>query len=543
MLDIKINDNEMYAYFEELLHAKDTGLSPEWKKDIPPEPYGMTDYDITSILESKALFYDQEDARQQICLLENMQIFLHEYIGIEGLEELMINNYGTIENSIFLEHDEKGSPVHTREHAKHQMKNAYLGSNLLLTFGYLEDMAKNIYQAESMTTQYLVTQTYNILKKDPDTEPQREEILKKLQELSYKIFMVSSLLHDIGYPLEFYLRSAQQLTDYPPYLKILSPTIKAEFSEIKAHLLGSQLFRQIEHEQIKEKYHRNNHGVLSAISLLMHFYYNGKIYALSREERCIIEMSAIAIYRHTDKFQNGFRMVYMQDPISYMVRLCDDLQEWERFKLLISDKHNYLQCASCGKLIKEDHKIYSCSCGKQYTKVTQIKNRKVNYICLCDSLSLQQDDSGKGPVTVKIVFDYMKQLEILLDDYTAVKRRNDDLEKVQKFVKNQKLNPSIKIDFFLSNNPILIIEEMIKTSGKREAEIENWIAGQEEPRKESLETFFTDYHTKKTNNPFGKKIETNFLAYEQPAREYVLDNYGEIYDLYRMLTGSAENKT
>lgn len=405
----------------------------------------MTNYDITSMLKSKSLFYDRADAERQICLLENIQIFLHEYIGIEGLEELIINNYGAIENSIFLEHNQKGNPLHTREHAKHQMKNAFLGSHLLLTFDYLNDIAKNIYQAESITTQYLVSQTYNILNEKPCVKPTQNQVLKKLEELSYKIFMVSSMLHDIGYPLEFYLRSAQQLTDYPPYLNILSPVIKAEFAEIKTHLLSSQLFRQIENEQIKNKYYCNDHGVLSAISLLLHFYYNGRIYSLSLEERCIVEMSAIAIYRHTDQFPKGFRMVYIQDPISYMVRLCDDLQEWERFKILISNKHNYLQCSFCGKLIKENNREYSCACGKRYTKITQIKNQKINYIYLCDKLSIYRN---KNQIIIKINFDYMKQLEILLDDYTSVKKQNNHLEKVQLFVKNQKVNPPIKIDFF-----------------------------------------------------------------------------------------------
>jgi hypothetical protein len=38
----------------------------------------------------------------------------------------------------------------------------------------------------------------------------REEILAKLEEWCYKIYMVSALLHDMGYPLEYYLRSARK---------------------------------------------------------------------------------------------------------------------------------------------------------------------------------------------------------------------------------------------------------------------------------------------------------------------------------------------
>lgn len=554
-----MNDENMYQYFDALLYGDNSKLKAEWKREMPLEPYGLTDYDVNALLGSKSLLYEQEDAEKQICLLETMQKFLHEYVGIEGLEELFVNNYGTIENSIFLEHDGSGNPVHTREHAKHQMKNAFLGSVLLLEWGYLEDMVKNIYQAESMTTKYLVTQAYQALKeerlldkgagkpekewKDPENE---NHLLGKLEAMTYKIFMVSSMLHDIGYPLEFYLRSAQMLTDYPPYLHILAPAVKTEFAQIKSYLLGSQLFRQIDNQVIREKYLKNNHGVLSAISLLLHFYCSGQIYSLSSEERCIIEMSAIAIFHHTDKFQEGFRMVYLQDPISYMVRLCDDLQEWERFKLLISDKHNYLRCENCGRLIREKGGEYECaSCKRKYTKITQIANRKVNYICMCDRLLLDKKSrAGEDVVHITVEFDCMKQIEILLDDYTAVKRREADLKKVQKFVQKQSMNPAMEIDFFVSNNPLLLIERMIEESGKTDTEIQEWIKNyysrkQEQKKRENLEKFYQDYLRKKAKNPFGgtkeNPVESNFLKYEEPVREYVLEYYGEIYSLYQML--------
>ncbi|MBD5513729.1 MAG: hypothetical protein HDR06_03495 [Lachnospiraceae bacterium] len=530
---IIINDNEMYQYFEDLLHTDNSLLPLEWKKATQNKVLGLTNHDVSSLLGAKTLLYEQNDAEKQLCLLENMQKFLYEYIGIGGLEELLVNNYGTIENSIFLEHDGKGNPIHTREHAKHQMKNAFLGSKLLLEFNYAEDMAKTIYRAEGITTQYLVFQAHQIL----DEASSVNDVLAKLRELTYKIFMVSSMLHDIGYPLEFYLRSTQTLTDYPPYLNILSPIIKTEFAEIKAYLLESQLFRQVDHEEIKRKYQNNNHGVLSAISLLMHFYHNGKIYSLSCEDRCIIEMSAIAIYRHTDRFSDGFRMVYLLDPISYMVRLCDDLQEWERFKLLISNKHNYLQCSNCGKLITERDREYSCPCGKKYTKVTQIKNRKVNYICLCDSLSLESNYiSGKELTLIEFDFDYMKQIEILLDDYLAVKRTSENLLKVKELVEDQSMQPKITINFSLSNNPITLIDYMIRDSEKSFTEIEKWISKQGKKKRANLEKFYSDYMSKKKNNPFGKEIETNSLKYEKEVQEYVLKYYGEIYSLYQMLT-------
>lgn len=537
--EYRINDEGMYKYFDKLIYGE-KGIYKKWKRKNYDYAYGLTNYDVHSILGAKKLFYRLEDAQEQICLLETMQKFLHEYIGIEGLEELLINNYAVIENSIFLEHDSHGNPSHIREHAKHQMKNAFLGSILMLKCGYLSDMAQNVYKEAGSITQYLVRQAEKVLKdekkitdEDKMSTGWETEVLSKLEEWCYEIFMVSSMLHDIGYPLEFYLRSARQLSDYPPYLKILSPTVKTDFAEIKAHLLGSQLFKLVDNRAIKEKYDKDDHGVLSAISLLMHFYYGGRIYALDSEQKCILEMSAIAIYKHTDRFENGFRMVYRKDPISYMVRLCDDLQEWDRFKLQINDKHNYLRCEYCWKVLLEKDRLYECpGCHKKYRKVTQIENRKVNYISLCDELKVKKDGNK---VIIKVPFVPMKQLEILMDDYTAIVRIERNLKKVQEFVKDQFLFPEIEVDFFLSNDPIRLIQHMIDEKEYTDRMVEDWIAKQSKEKKKNLSDFFNDYLEKRGKNVFGKQSEANDLRYAEKASDYVKKYYGEIYSLQKML--------
>lgn len=531
----QINDEEMYDYFDKLLYDKQNHRLPaEWKVSEDSLEYGLTEHNVAMLLGSKGMLYERYDAEKQICLLETMEKFIHEYIGIEGLEELVVNNYGAIENSIFLEHDSEGNSKNIREHAKHQMKNAYLGSVLLLECNYLENVARNIYQAQSPITQYLKSEAIRSLKKQSKKDSERD-IVKKLKGLSYKIFMVSSLLHDIGYPLAYYLRSAKQMTDYPPYLKILCPTVKTEFSELKAYLLDSKLFQLIDHKDIYEKYLENDHGVLSALSFLMHFYHNGKIYALGGEERCIIEMSAIAIYRHTDWFPDGKRMVYLTDPISYMVRLCDDMQEWERFKISINEKHNYLRCGKCGRRIPESGGNYICECGWNYKKITMIGNRKINYVCLCDGLEINKTEAK---IVVTARFHLMKQLEILLEDYTAVAKSERDLEKVQKMLENQSLSPNMEIKFFLSNNPIMIIDKMIEESGKTIEQIDELINSriQEADKKKVFKEFWTDFKKQRKNAPFGdRRVEKNQIKYGKRVKDYVLKYYGQIYSLYEIL--------
>lgn len=529
-----INDESMYNYFEKLMYSTEKGgrLPAAWKVGNVEMEYGLTEQNAAMLLGSRRLLYGREDAKEQLCLLETLEKFLHEYIGIEGLEELFINNYGAIENGIFMEHDSEGNSKNIREHAKHQMKNAYLGSVFLRECGYMRNMAENIYRGQSAVTQYLKSAAAaNIRKTGKSME--ESAILKKLEELSYKIVMVSSLLHDIGYPLAYYLRCARQMTDYPPYLKILCPAVKVQFPELKAYLLDSKLFQLVSQEEIAQKYEKNDHGVLSALSLLMHFYHNGRVYSLNGVERCIIEMSAIAIYRHTDRFCEKERMVYLTDPISYMVRLCDDMQEWERFKVTINEKHNYLQCGNCGRRIGEKNGFYTCDCGQNYRKITMIANKKLNYICLCDELKVEKK---KDLTRVSADFNLMKQIEILLEDYTAAVRSAKSLDQVKKMLKDQSIEPKMEFSYYLSNNPIKLIEKMIEKSGKKDSAIEAWIESAEENRKEPLKTFWADFMEKRKDNPYGAEIEKNRLRYKDKVKDYVKGYYGEIYSLYEMLS-------
>lgn len=538
-----IDDDSMYRYFEELITDSKNKLK-EWRCEAGPMPYGLTDYDVKAMYGSKRLLYGEHDAGEQMCLLENMQRFLHEYVGIDGLEELLVNNYGTIENSIFFEHNDQGQPASIREHSKHQMKNAYLGSVLLLECGYLKDMAETVAQGRSAATRYLCYQAEAALGLK-NGGAGGKKLLDKLEEWCYKIYMVSALLHDIGYPLEYYLRSAKKLTDYPPYLKLLSPTVKLPYGEMKALLSESQLFHIVEQEKIKEKYEKDNHGVLSAISLLLHFYYGGRIYAMSAEKRCIIEMAALAVYHHTDRFEGGKRMVYMQDPISFMVRLCDDLQEWDRFKITINEKHNYLRCPRCGRLLLEKDLpgVYQCDCAQrsQFQKVTEIRNKKMNYICLCDRLRLEKKEDR---LLVLFDFSLLRQIEILTEEYTAVLKQEKAIKDVEEMLEDQHMVPRIKLMRFLSNNPLCLIEEMIRRTGwgqeESEEKIWEWIRKQKnEKLRKNLQEFFEDYKEKKTAKVFGKKLENNSLRYKEEVCEYVKNHYGEIHYLEEDLLRKA----
>ena len=103
-------------------------------------------------------------------------------------------------------------------------------------------------------------------------------------------------------------------------------------------------------------------------------------------------------------------------------------------------------------------------------------------------------------------------------------------------LEGQSLFPKMKVDYFVSNNPVEIIKRMIQDSGKTEEQINTWMEQElSGERQQAFREFWDDFKTKKEENPFGKIKEKNQLKYEKMAQEYVLTYYGQVYSLYQML--------
>lgn len=387
MKRIVLNDQEMYPYFQETAKEIFQELCGQGQPYVPMQ---FTTDAIAQIYRSLQVFYSTEEAKEEICLIDNTMEILNRYIGIEGMENLLVNNYSSIENAIFLEHSSGGNPRMIREHYKHQFRNAYLGLVMLEDAGFNKSIETCILKEENEYACYIM----DCIRRDIAAHIFDERHMKKaLKEIVYKSYFIAALFHDIGYPLAYYFRVSEEIQQFAPFFKIVSPTVKTPFSEIKALLNNSLLFRTVDHGEIRKKYEKDDHGCLSAISFLLNFYFSGSIYSLGKGEknRCIVEMAAVAIYKHTDKQDDGKRMLFSRDPLSYLLRICDDMQEWQRFMVLIEDTHNYLMCSECGKIIcpgEADDKEYACSCKKQFRKITKLKNKKVNYVDTCDFLKL-----------------------------------------------------------------------------------------------------------------------------------------------------------
>lgn len=270
----------------------------------------------------------------------------------------------------------------------------------------------------------------------------------------------------------------------------------------------------------------------------MNFYFSGSIYQLNPKDRCIVEMAAVAIYKHTDRFDGNHRMIFSQDPISYLLRICDDMQEWQRFLVIIGRTHNYLQCSSCGRLVRPmsgDSKSYACCCGKQFRKITQMDNKKVNYIDICDGLTLSENN---GKIFVRLDYNPYSQLELILSDYEAITYRNRGLRDLESMLKFQKYLPDIELQYFVSNNPVALIQNMMKESKQTIDDIKAWIGTIEVPEKmEAMKVFIEKYEEELPDMEklYGKEVEKNAAKYAGKSQKFVEKNMGEIYMLWEYL--------
>ena len=516
-----LNDEKMYEFFQE--EAKkifvDFSAQSDLEKELPV--CQMTKEGISKIYKSLQVIYNKEEAVQEVCMIENVYEILSRTIDIKGMEHLLVNNYAAIENGIFLEHSAEGEPKRIREHYKHQFRNAYLGLLLLHDF-HLDDCIADCIMDKKNEYAYYILPAVT----DEDKKP-------LLKEIIYKSFFVSALFHDIGYPLEYYFRTADEIHQFAPFFKIVNPTVKTVFAEIKALLNNSWLFQTVAHDEIRKKYETNDHGCLSAISFLMNFYFSGSIYSLDPKKQCVVEMAAVAIYKHTNHYNENNRMIFSQDPLSYFLRMCDDLQEWQRFLVRIEDTHNYLQCVECGKIIRSsesDRNVYLCNCGKQFQKITQMENKKMNYIDICREMKIEKEDHK---ICIYLQYDCYRLLELLLSDYEAVIYRNKGLKDIENMLHYQNYLPDIKLDYFLSNNPVQIIKKIFEQSKKSKTKVDDWIGKQK--NKEELSDFVSKYQLYLKDKEFGEQIEENTVKYAGEAKAFTEEYLGEIYSLWQFL--------
>ncbi len=553
-LTVKINNEEMYDFFRKIV---DDGEF--WKNNVglqgveecmSESGLSISSYmDVFNSFNNLQLIYTKEDSQKQISMVQDLQSIFSKYFKIPGLERLIANNYTDIEWSMFLEQNfEKNEPKRTRDHFQHQFRNAFLGSMLLYKFQFINNILKCIENKETIFSYFVNKAIEKQIKciKFEDKQVIRE---KYEREIVFKSYILAAMFHDAGYPIEYYLRESKQIQKFTPFYKIINSDVKTNFAEIKAILIDSQLFSIVDNDDIEKKYNKNDHGVLSAISFLFNFYLSGSIFSMSDIDRVIIEIAAIAIYNHTNKYKGNERMIFSDDPISYLLRLCDDLQEWSRFSLCVDNVSNMLRCKCYGMIMRDESSKengnvqYRCQfCGDAFTKVTSLEYKKIHYLSLCDEMEISKE---KEVINVEIKYDLFKQLELLLNDYTSVKYRNDDLEKVMNYLEFQKNLPDINIIKFLSNNPFILTRKILGFTENEEITIESL---NKNSRYEAIITRMIEEGKDKNNgrnilyefiddinnvNEYSRKeIETDAIKYCEKSKKFVYKYIGLIRAFY-----------
>jgi hypothetical protein len=95
------------------------------------------------------------------------------------------------------------------------------------------------------------------------------------------------------------------------------------------------------------------------------------------------------------------------------------------------------------------------------------------------------------------------------------------------------MEPELAIDYFVSNNPDVLIEQMLEMAGLEMSDVLEWAESfPEEKRRKNMIRFAEDYIRNGNSGRFGEALEKNALKYREVVETYVKSYYGEVYSLY-----------
>lgn len=467
-----INDEGMAVAIQKLTEQSEIDLGGGVRYPTDQRRFGYNEeVDYAQITKNLMMIYsDEKRCEDYIAVFDKMREFVSRVLRITGLERLFIQYYYKIEWNMYAEEDSKKGFY--REYFVHQIRNAYFGYELLwgdkeisLIDGALECFKQ---EEDSSFTVYIKNCLGNQVENDN----------KSIRILLFKTWFISALFHDIGYPLVDLSRLENQIETYMPYFKYFDHHNRLDFLEIKSLLADSYLFSIVSCKELEKRYSENDHGILSALCLLLNYYHTGTIHSLNAVDRCSIELAAVSIFAHTNKYgiQNTdikgleyYRPVFAQNPMAFLLRICDDLQEWERMHFLNGNDSNILICNDCFSVVIADEAVidYRCQCGKKFKKLTQFSYRKINLVEVCRSLELGLDE--EKAVSIRLNYDKFRLIEVAFIDEQYAKYRRKELKNLQKLLVNQRWLPCFRLHYFVSSNIRILKYEILREFfGKRE---------------------------------------------------------------------------
>lgn len=352
----------------------------------------------------------------------------------------------------------------------------------------------------------------NISKKNFNTvlnKPDADEIIIKLVEIIGldKLYfernllryilrsaaIMAALFHDVSYPLCHFRKIQNRISEYLPSMNQFIHNSGIDYDRIISTIQPSLLCMLVSSNELKkgldvDKGGKYDHGIYSAITFLLSFYEGGRIHDLSLDKQIAVELAALAIYNHnfnyrlTESFKSQkelpyFRPIFTQNPISCLLKLCDELQEWDRRYFELSDKEEHFFCEDCMyPIIKyrtntseyEWKTKYVCGCNNHKNYKPLFFNRREMYIVTtCKSLDFEKKNNN---LIARINYDPLYLLRMVEVDTGYAKFRSKALMKLKKLFLNQRyyLNESsrkienIYVDYVMTANPLYLKAKILQ---------------------------------------------------------------------------------
>ena len=533
MREIKLNQSEMMKFYRnfDVINFKYKKLLDRLETDKLDKYLELQQYEEEkqfAELTKKEVWDLQEDldlayADRRISD-EYLEVFdmvcekiVRSYINVDGMERLFSEKYAEFEWEMHLGVDYKKHAMNFyRDHFIHQVKDAYTMAMLLQDGGFYEKIQSILKDEGSskiarfvnkmIRQQLRLPRTIPFTDDDFDKKNDEEQTEDKQQKTDkkqtarealaehymYNIIYMSSyiagLFHDIGYPAVMAMEDSRRMIGYLIEMHHFEQS-SYDFKQIMSLLQNSLLFRVVSSTEIRGRIEGDkvDHGTMSALLLLLHFYENGAIHRLEPYKLCAVELAALAIYNHTngytyigDKDAEYERPVFSLNPISYLLRVCDDLQEWGRIYFEVADKSNLIICSTCHMPIirrpKRDLKaqetgdleditgcdvFYQCGCGKRegnlFTPMFHYKQfpyRRIYNVTVCNEVGILPKENQKYTIQFEYELDRLLHIACINPEYA--KYRIKELSKMKKLFLRQRDIGQVFVDYFVTANIILI---------------------------------------------------------------------------------------
>lgn len=446
--------------------------------------------DYASIYENIQLVYgDSKTADKMIMVYKIIkEEVVNKFLNIPGLERLYDEHFFEFEWDMHsrLDFDSHNISFY-RDHFVHQVRNFFEMNRLLEDKYFYENFKEEFLNGNNKISSF-VKQGVKRLLYNTNTGSYCPKYLNSLKPdvradylVSYIIkasVALSSLFHDIGYPILHYKKLHKRISVFMPSMYMFLNNGGNDFEHIYALLCNSLLFRIVSKDELYTMTcDKDNHGTISAIAFLLTFYENGIIDKIGEDKRIAIEIAAVAIYNHTLKYvsidnseaDNYYTPVYKLNPLSYLLRICDDIQEWERTYFEIQDIPDIMLCPKCGTPAIRSHEktdvgksffSYTCHCKKtECIRYNDFTRRKIIDIINCKEVCISfQNNPIESFMHIHIDYNPALLLKMCIMAPRYSKYRIKEGNKIKKLLKNQRFGGynSTIVSFFLTSNPFML---------------------------------------------------------------------------------------